>query len=112
MQTLPTESSPCVPPGSHRPTGVAPFRRSIYGLWDALLVTSSLDCINSQVFGKQSQPSLRTPASLSLKVAERWDEGKTWIDLPVLLRPPDPIHQPFDSDQTGPHSHAPVLKEG
>ena len=55
---------------------------------------------------------LRTPASLSLKVAGGWDEGKTWIVLPCAAPPPDPIHQPFDSDKTGPHSHTPVLKEG
>lgn len=55
---------------------------------------------------------LRTPASLSLKVAGRWDKGETWIVLPCAAPPPDPIHQPFDSDKTGPHSHTPVLKEG
>ena len=60
---------------------------------DALLVTSSLDCINSQVFRKQSQPSLRTPASLSLKVAGRWDEGKTWINLPCAA-PSTRSHSP------------------
>lgn len=55
---------------------------------------------------------LSTPAPLSLKVAGRWDEGKTWTILPCAAPPPDPIHQPFDSDKTGPHLHIPVLKEG
>ena len=55
---------------------------------------------------------LRTPAPLSLRVAGRQDEGKTWTALPYAAPPPDTIHQPFDSDKTGPHSHSPVLKEG
>lgn len=106
---LPTESSPLSLLSGTDPQGQPSLDALFmgYGMFYSLhppWIASTDKCS-----GSRGSLKLRTPAFLSLKGWERWDEGKPGSSSPVLLLHQIRFTSPL-TDKTGPHSHTPVLK--